>query len=119
MNAKLTWDMPPFRGFESATLTLQNQYTFRQFQAPRTITPEELVSGAIEVNLESEICDFKDAPNGFFLTNLLWEWKRGKLGGQVEIRNVFDISYRDYLNQIRLFSNDLGRNFIFSLNYNF
>ncbi len=119
INAKLSWDTPSFKGFEKSQITLQNQYTFRQFQAPRTITPEELVSGDIEVGLDSEIFDFKDAPNGYFLTNLLWEWKRGKIGGQVEIQNVFDISYRDYLNQMRLFSNDLGRNFIFSLNYNF
>lgn len=119
VNAEFAWKTPSFGGLESSKLTLKTIYTFRQFQAPRTITPDELVSGEVQVNLESEIFDFKDAPEGYFLANLLWEWNRGKIGGQVEVRNVFNTSYRDYLNQMRLFSNDLGRNVILTLNYTF
>ena len=119
INTKLAWNTPSFMGLEDSKLTLQARYTFRQFQAPRTITPDELINDTEQVNLNSEIFDFKDAPEGYFLANILWNWKRNKIGGQVEIRNVFNTSYRDYLNQMRLFANDLGRNVILSLNYRF
>ena len=119
INAKFAWNTPVFAGFDGSKLSLKTLYTFRQFQAPRTITPQELISNKVQVNLRSEIFDFKDAPEAYFLANLLWEWKRGKIGGQVEVRNLFNASYRDYLNQMRLFADEQGRNFILILNYRF
>ena len=35
------------------------------------------------------------------------------------VNNVFDISYKDYLNRMRFFANDLGRNFILNFRYKF
>ncbi|MEM6526534.1 MAG: TonB-dependent receptor [Bacteroidota bacterium] len=119
VNAELSWETPSFLGLNFSKLTLLTSYTFRQFQAPRTISAEQLINREVEINANSEIFDFKDVPDGYFLGNLRWEWSYGKLGGQFEVRNILNTSYRDYLNQMRLFADDLGRNFLFTFNYKF
>ncbi|MEL7005352.1 MAG: TonB-dependent receptor, partial [Bacteroidota bacterium] len=123
LSAELSWETPTFIVLDYSKLTFNTTYTFKQFQAPRTIIPElldgDLENGEVEVNLESEIFDFKDAPEGYFLADVRWEWKAGRLGGQLEVRNLLNAAYRDYLNQLRLFTDELGRNFLISLNYKF
>ncbi len=119
INADLSWQTPLFIKLNFSKLTLKTAYNFRQSQAPRTVTPEQLISGEIEILPDSEIFDLRDAPEGYFLTDIRWEWKRGKLGGQLAVKNVFNTSYRDYLNQIRYFADEPGRNFLFNINYNF
>ncbi|MEM8567852.1 MAG: TonB-dependent receptor [Bacteroidota bacterium] len=119
VNAELSWETPSFLGLDFSKLTLLTSYTFQQFQAPRTITADQLISGEVEINASSEIFDFKDVPDAYFLGNVRWEWRSGRLGGQFEVRNILNTSYRDYLNEMRLFADDLGRNFLFTLNYKF
>ncbi len=119
ISGDLSWQTPSFFGLDVSKLTLQTSYTFQQFQAPRTITPQQLIDGEVEVSPESEIFDFRDAPAGYFLGHVRWEWQRGPLGGQVEVRNVLNARYRDYLNQMRYFADELGRNFLFTINYTF
>ena len=119
ISGDLSWRTPSFFGLDASTLTLQTAYTFRQFQAPRTITPQQLIDGEVEVSPESEIFDFRDAPEGYFLGHVRWEGQWGRLGGQVEVRNILNTRYRDYLNQMRYFSDELGRNFLFTINYTF
>jgi len=119
LNAEVSWDTPSFLNLDDSKLILSTSYAFRQFQAPRTVSPDDLLSGEEEFNLDAEIFDWKDAPDGYFLANVLWQWKKGKLGGQVEVRNVLNTSYRDYLNQMWLFADDLGRNVLITFNYNF
>lgn len=119
VNAELSWHTPRFLGLDFSKLVLQTAYTFEQWQAPRTVTPEQLISGEVEVNPDSEIFDFKDAPEGYFLGHIRWEWKRKNLGGQIEVRNILNTSYRDYLNQMRYFADEIGRNFLFTISYTF
>ena len=119
INAEVSWETPSFFGLDFSKLSIETSYTFRQFQAPPTITTEELINGEVEISLESEIFDFKDAPDGYFLGHIRWEWKRDHLGGQVEARNVFNTRYRDYLNQMRYFADEPGRNFLFTIYYKF
>ena len=123
INAELAWETPSFIGLDYSKVTLQSAYTFEQFFAPRTIEPELLdgdpANGEREISLASKIFDFKAPPAGYFLTHTRWEWRHGSLGGQLEVRNVFNTSYRDYLNQMRLFADDLGRNFLVTIKYNF
>lgn len=42
-----------------------------------------------------------------------------KLNISFTIRNIFDTSYRDYLNRLRFYSDEVGRNLILNLQYNF
>lgn len=65
--------------------------------------------------------DFKPPPEGYFLSNLEMEFdfllKKNQLGAQIKIQNLFNKVYRNYLNRQRYFADEIGRNFIFSLNY--
>lgn len=119
LSADLSWKTPCFLGLSVSKLVVQTAYTFRQWQAPRTVTPRQLIDRELDITPDSEIFDFKDAPQGYFLGHIRWEWKRRKLGGQLEVRNVLNARYRDYLNQMRYFADEPGRNFIFTINYKF
>ena len=119
INSKLAWNTPSFLGLDYSKITLETSYTFEQFQAPRTVPPDLLITGEVEIDVESEIFDFQDAPDGYFLTHTTYEWKKQKFGGQLQVRNLFNVSYRDYLNQMRYFADEPGTNVVFSLNYQF
>ncbi|ASK30467.1 TonB-dependent receptor [Chryseobacterium sp. T16E-39] len=54
----------------------------------------------------------------------LWNLQAGvnlskNFGVDFSVRNVFDRAYRDYLNRLRFFSSEMGRNFILTLRYQF
>ena len=118
-NFELLWKQGKVWIFDSSNWMIRPSYTFRQFQAPRTITPESLVNGEVELNTASEIFDFADATDGFFLLDLSWNFKLKNLNGGITVQNLLNTRYRDYLNEMRYFADEPGRNLIFSLNYQF
>ncbi|WP_044205411.1 TonB-dependent receptor [Flammeovirga sp. OC4] len=109
----LKWSIQPFWIIESAYLSVEPSYTFQQFQAPRTLEEDEIVTP------ESEIFDFTPAPEGYFLLDTSFGFKVKQFSANLSVNNVLNTSYRNYLNQLRYFADDMGRNFLFSLNYNF
>ena len=67
--------------------------------------------------------DFARPPEGFNLLGVKISGER-QLSGQrlnmfLRIDNLFNVSYRDYLNRLRYFADDLGINVIMGLNLNF
>lgn len=119
VNYALNWTLPQTIKGMINQLRLEGGYTFRQFQAPRTVSIESIVDGTAEVGPESEPFDFMDAPDGYFLLGASWTWELGHFGGRIEVQNLLNTRYRDYLNQNRYFADDLGRNFLFNLYYKF
>lgn len=64
--------------------------------------------------------DISTPPNGYSLWNLQTGVNLSKnFGVDFSIRNVFNKQYRDYLNRLRYFSDEMGRNFIVTLKYQF
>ncbi|NBC02846.1 MAG: TonB-dependent receptor plug domain-containing protein [Bacteroidetes bacterium] len=104
--------------FDSFKFNLSTSYTFKQFDAPRTIRPEDIVNGNVEIRSDSEIFDFKDAPSGYFLVNTSVHTSFGNFSGSLEIQNLLNTSYRDYLNEMRLFADEPGMNISLSIFYN-
>lgn len=96
-------------------------YTFEHFQHPRTITVEDfLFSFQQDINRFAEDAsdfDLQDPPPAYLLTSLKWgsSWKH--LSYRFEVRNVFDVSYRNYTDRLRYFADDLGRNFLLTLTF--
>lgn len=119
MSYQLGWKVPLFWKVKSSQISLKPSYTFRQFQAPRTIRPEELIDGSVVITPASEIFDFKDAPTGYFLFDAAWRLKLNRLDVNFSIQNVFNTGYRNYLNEMRYFANEPGINFLFTINYFF
>jgi len=103
--------------FDSFEFILNTSYTFKQFDAPRTIRPEDIVNGNVEIREDSEIFDFKDAPSGYFLVNTSVHTSFGNFNGSLEIQNLLNTSYRDYLNEMRYFADEPGFNISLSITY--
>ncbi|UII75955.1 TonB-dependent receptor [Flagellimonas sp. HMM57] len=114
---ELRWDQGKLWMLDSSKWTIRPSYTFQQFQAPRTVTPEDLVDRTVEITTDSEIFDFADAPEGYFLLDLSWNFKWKNLSGSITAQNLLNTSYRDYLNEMRYFADEPGRNILFTLNY--
>lgn len=58
--------------------------------------------------------DFAPAPAGYFLMDVQfatdWQWGVYALKIQIGIQNIFNTAYRDYLNRLRYYADDTGRN---------
>jgi len=119
LSYKLVWKQEKLWLFESSEIMIRPRYTFQQFQAPRTIPPEDLIDGSVNISADSEIFDFADAPAGYFLLDVSWAYKWKALSVRVSVNNVLNTRYRDYLNEMRYFADEPGRNFLFTLNYEF
>jgi iron complex outermembrane recepter protein len=70
--------------------------------------------------------DFAPPPGGYTVFHLEagGRWPLGKaqrqtLAVQLEVRNLGNLAYRDYLNRFRFFADEMGRNFRLSLHYEF
>lgn len=69
--------------------------------------------------------DFVNPPNAYNLVNVQagtevpFISKKTPLTLGIEMNNLFNTVYRDYLNRFRYFSDEIGRNFTFKLNYKF
>ncbi len=116
-NYKLMYNLPKLWKLESSQLRLRPSYTFRQFQSPRTASPTELIDGSVQLTPESEIFDFKHAPNGYFLIDIGWKFKLKNFTASIDVKNMLNTRYRDYLNEMRYFADDMGVNFLLSINY--
>ena len=118
VNYKWEWDMGKLLGL-SSRMVVKPRYTFTQFQAPRTIPPEDLIDGTVEITKDAEIFDFKDAPEGYFMLDASWRFEWKALSGSIAVHNLLNARYRDYLNQMRYFADEPGRNVLFNLTYRF
>lgn len=119
LNYKLAWETPLFFGTTESKLSLQPSYTFSQFAAPRTVDPAQIIDGTETITIDSEIFDFRDAPEGYFLLNAAWHGKWKNLSGSLAVQNIFNTNYRDYLNSLRYFADESGINFVATLKYSF
>ena len=118
LNFDLNWHQTNLWKFESSTLSLHPSYTFQQFQAPSTVSPESLIDGSVDIS-EDDNFDFADAPDGYFLLDLSWTVRWQNLSGSISVVNALNNSYRNYLNEMRYFADEPGRNIRFTLNYFF
>ncbi len=114
---KLVWKTKKFWKVQSSQFSIKPSYTFQQFQAPRTVRPDELINGSVTITPESAIFDFRDAPEGYFLLDIAWKFKFKRFEANLAVQNVLNTRYRNYLNEMRYFANEPGINFLFSINY--
>lgn len=99
-------------------VSLESQYVFKQNETPDNITvfsPEQQQEVALLIN---------NAPAAYHLLSFNTKMKF-PLGGKtmltpsLTINNLFNTSYRDYLNRQRYFADDLGRNITLQLKINY
>lgn len=112
---------PELKIFAQTEFSLLLDYTFEQFQAPRTIPIEDLLNAQeLGINLfgqDDGDFDIIDPPSGYFLTHFSWTSSLKQFELNFQVRNLLNTSYRNYTDRIRYFADDLGRNFILSITY--
>ena len=100
-------------------ISLKPSYTLKQFQAPMTFSPESLISGENIITPETNIFDFKDVPDSYFLLDFSWKLNINDISVSLFVNNILNKKYRNYLNNMRYFADEPGRNFIINLSYTF
>jgi iron complex outermembrane receptor protein len=118
IHLRLRHAFPKVFGFDLISCGLQPSYTFRQFQAPRYIPIRDLVEGTSTIAIEDPIFDFQMAPAGYFLLHAQLRLEKGRFALNLEARNLLNTRYRDYLNNMRYFADEVGFNFICTLTLN-
>ncbi|HET9488012.1 MAG TPA: TonB-dependent receptor, partial [Chryseosolibacter sp.] len=104
---------------------LQNVYvgfsvpsTFRQTRAPIVVYPLD-----IDENIPEQTFDFAPAPMGYTLLNAKVGFKLPVQEHSLRItltgENLLNTSYRNYMNRLRYFADDIGSNFILRVSYDF
>ena len=115
----LIWKTNNFWKINFSEISLSPSYSFKQSQAPITISPEDLINRVVNITPETNIFDFKDAPDGHFLLDFSWRLKLNDFSASINVNNVLNTSYRNYLNSMRYFADEIGRNFIVNFSYTF
>lgn len=105
--------------YKNLRLSLQSVYVFRQNEYPDT-NFEVYVPELGEIK---EV-DVSTPPDAYHLLNFhssveLKVTNKSMLTLGVSVTNIMDTSYRNYLNRMRYYADDLGRNFLLNLKLNY
>jgi len=109
---------PPFR----ATTSLNYDLALSKIKSRSLASKIALAYSGRQSNVDPS-SDFQLAPDAYTLVNLHIGYNATLFANQVKIElqilNLFNKEYRDYLNRLRYFANDLGRNISLNVNYKF
>jgi len=108
-------------------LSFSAEIVNRQQNAPRVISIADVrMARANDTDLfatNQSVFDFVAPPEGYANFSISGGFKlqvfQKELNVFASVENLFDNSYRDYLNRFRYYADDLGRNISLKLNYNF
>ena len=116
LNNSLTFKYERWNKLE---ITLESLYSFEQSRYP-----DQNYLVFVPENNGFEEVDISTPPEGYHLLNLsadfeleLWGEQQVQIG--LTVNNLFNTSYRDYLNRLRYFADELGRSFEFTARFNY
>ena len=96
---------------------VENQTVLRQKNFPLFNPTIEIFENGVEVE---KTLDLSTPPPSYSLWNIQTGIDFNKnFSAGLNITNLFDTEYRDYLNRMRFFSAEMGRNVIFNVKYKF
>ncbi len=100
-------------------LALQSEYVFRQNEFPNNN-----FEVFIPQTQSNAIVDVSTPPNAYHLLNFnsnidLFSGSGSNLSLGLSVTNILNTTYRNYLNRLRFYADDLGRNFIVNLKLNY
>ncbi|XLS27529.1 TonB-dependent receptor [Flavobacteriaceae bacterium M23B6Z8] len=112
---RLTYSLEKWNDF---SIGIESNYLFRQNE-----TPDNILVFSPQAN-EEVLLRINDAPDAAHLLNAnadaTLDFKNNQsLSVGLTVTNILDTNYRDYLNRLRYFSDDLGRNFLIRLTFNY
>ena len=96
---------------------IENQTVLQQKRFPLFSPTINIYENGVEVE---KTLDLSTPPPAYSLWNIQTGFNLTKnFSAGMNITNVFNKNYKDYLNRMRFFSYEMGRNFIFNVKYNF
>ncbi|UCE93372.1 MAG: TonB-dependent receptor [Flavobacteriaceae bacterium] len=98
-------------------ISLQSNYVFEQNEYP-----DNNFEVYIPETGTTELVDVSTPPGAYHLLNFsssitLMSTNKSKFTVGLDITNMMNTSYRDYLNRLRYYADDLGRNFLLNLKF--
>lgn len=130
-NDKPLIDMPPLslnntisfkkEDWNHLVIGLKNETVFTQHRYPNNDFYVDVIDSGEPV---STLVQISRPPKGYSLLHFNSEmsftvFKKSKMTLGFTIQNLLNTNYRDYLNRIRYYADDLGRNFIIQLKLNY
>ncbi|MDH5608204.1 MAG: TonB-dependent receptor plug domain-containing protein, partial [Cyclobacteriaceae bacterium] len=113
----------PFWKWSEFSLYVEGNYVFRAWQAPRVLSMQEIVaaqsSGTDLFATNDRTFDFLAAPAGYGLLGAGLDASLRKVRIAFRVANMTNTSYRSYMDRLRYFSDQTGRDFQLSLTYKF
>ena len=112
---KITFRKPEWNNLE---IGLESLYVLEQNEFPPNISvfsPEQQQDVLLEINTPPEAYHLL----GFYSNLEIPVGNKSNLGIGIRVDNLFNTNYRDYLNRLRYFADDLGRNIILQLKFNY
>ncbi len=121
-------DIPPFTTLNSIrysnsnwnnfTASLQSEWVFEQNEFPLEFNYTVPIANEDDINVDLS------PPPGYHLIHFQSEitlpvFKQSSLNIRFSVDNIFNTNYRNYLNRLRFFADDLGRNFRIQLQLNY
>lgn len=114
----LTYSLNQLGPLHNFFISVSAPIVFRQFRAPMVVQPRD-----IPQEVPTTIFDFSPPPDAYWLLN-------ARVGGTLPVgkhnldlsisgENLMNTSYRNYMNRLRYFADDTGRNIILRLSYAF
>lgn len=114
----LTLSIPRMGTLKDFYVNFSVPATFRQHRAPEVIDPASVSS-----EVPDRTFDFAKAPQGYVLLNAKAGFslpiREHSIGISLSGENLLNSSYRNYMNRLRYYADDIGSNFILRLSYNF
>jgi iron complex outermembrane receptor protein len=104
MGTELLYELNDSRRLTKTYFSAEIQHVFRQSRTPDERNGRQ---------------DYKEAPDGYTLVHLnastTLHWKKQPISFSVSVRNLLNTAYRDYLNSMRYFTDEMGRNINFRI----
>lgn len=113
---------------ERPFIGLNARYVFKQNNAPRVVSVSEIrdaqSNGEDLFATDASVFDILEAPDAYLLMNFnagfsLPIQNEQRLEFFFSVDNIFNTSYRNYLNRFRYYADELGRNINLRVNFNF
>ncbi|WP_299121718.1 TonB-dependent receptor [uncultured Tenacibaculum sp.] len=121
-------DIPPFKTVTQLTFNKAEWYNFNasvqsEFNARQNNFPNNNFDIFIPQTNSYELVDISTPPNAYHLLNfssgIEFNLFKTNMGLTFSVDNILNTSYRNYLNKLRYFADDLGRNFKIQLKINY
>lgn len=114
----LTYSWPKAGRWKDLYVTVSVPTALKQYRAPKTVYPEDAPNYTGD-----ETFDFMPAPKAYTLLNLEVGTKIPVGDKELSVilsgENLLNTSYRNYMNRLRYYADDTGRNIMLRLKYNF